>query len=111
MSSDTTDTPVILIKPQVVGDLTWVRASYRSMYGMITSEWRLLNGDLKMELSLPTNCNITVAVPAKNAASVTESGKKIDGSNGVTFERMEHGYAFYKVGSGDYSFISRGYKK
>jgi hypothetical protein len=55
-----------------------------------------------------------VYVPAKDAASVTESGKAIDKTEapalsnveGVKFLRMENGCAVYEAGSGQYSFGS-----
>src|SRR6185295_12037603 len=34
----------IRIRPQVVGDLTWARGSYDSVYGRIASEWKLEKG-------------------------------------------------------------------
>ncbi len=33
----------ILIQPQVVGDLRWVNASYDSVRGLISSQWKITN--------------------------------------------------------------------
>ena len=107
MSTADSGLPCVTIKPQVVGDLKWARASYRSMYGMITNEWRLVGKhNFEMNIELPANVEIEVWVPATSSDNVKESGKKIDGSRNVSFIRMDNGYAVYKVGSGNYTFTS-----
>ena len=66
----------IIIKPAVVGDLTWVKAHYDSMCGRIVSTWKRDGNKLTMDVSIPANTTATIYVPAKNASSVTEGGKK-----------------------------------
>jgi hypothetical protein len=56
-------------------------------------------------ISMP-NSTATLFVPAKDAASVTESGKPAGEAKGVKFLRMENNAAVYAVGSGDYQFQS-----
>jgi len=94
----------ILIKPSVVGDLSWVKCHYDSVHGRIVSDWRRDAGLLTMEITIPGNTTATVFVPAKDSASVTEGGKAIGKAEGVNFLRMEGGAAVYAVGSGQYSF-------
>jgi len=60
-----------------------------------------------MDVTVPPNATATVFVPAKDAASVTESGKPTGEANGVKFLRMENGAALYAVGSGNYQFQSQ----
>jgi hypothetical protein len=109
-----------IIKPAVVGDLTWVKAHYDSPYGRIVSNWKrdpstsLRAGKLTMDVTIPPNSTATIYVPAKDAAGVTESGVKIGEARapalsnveGVKFLRMENGAAVYEVGSGTYQFKS-----
>jgi alpha-L-rhamnosidase len=45
-------------------------------------------------------------VPAKDTASVTESGKPATKAVGLKFLRMENNAAVYAVGSGNYQFQS-----
>ena len=59
-----------------------------------------------MEVTIPPNTTATVYVPAKDAASVTESGKPAVNAIGVKFLRMENSAAVYAVGSGVYRFQS-----
>jgi hypothetical protein len=57
-----------------------------------------------MDITVPVGSTATVYVPAESQQSITESGKNIQTSAGVAFQRMEAGYAVFSVGSGEYSF-------
>jgi len=96
----------IIVKPAVVGDLTWVKAHHDSPYGRIVSNWKIEPGNLKLDVTIPANTTATVHVPAKDAAAVTEGGSPIDKVQGVKFLRLENGAAVYEVGSGCYQFQS-----
>ncbi|MEI8376361.1 MAG: glycoside hydrolase family 78 protein [Planctomycetota bacterium] len=104
---DTVGFKSIVIKPVPVGDLTWVKAHYDSLYGRIESNWKLDADRLTMEVTIPVNTTATIYVPTKDAAGVTESGKPAEKAEGVKFLRMETGAAVYEVGSGCYCFRSR----
>jgi alpha-L-rhamnosidase len=93
------------IKPQTVGDLTWAKTTYNSIYGKIVSDWRFKNAVMKLNVTIPANTTATVYVPAKSENNVTESGKPASTSTGVTFLRMEDGSAVFNVNSGNYSFV------
>jgi hypothetical protein len=96
----------IVIKPAVVGDLTWVKCSYDSIHGRIVSNWKKDGDKLNMEVTIPANTTASVFVPTKDAAGVTESGKPAAPAEGVKFLRMENNAAVYAVGSGTYLFRS-----
>ena len=96
----------IIIKPAVVGDLTWVKGSYDSVQGRIVSNWKREGKKLSMDIVIPANTTATVSVPAQDAATVTESGRPADRAAGVKFLRRESNAAVYAVGSGTYRFQS-----
>jgi len=96
----------IIVKPAVVGDLTWVKCHHDSPYGRIVSNWKREGQKLTMEVTIPPNTMATVYVPTKEAAGVTESGKPASKAKGVKVLRMESGAAVYAVGSGSYQFQS-----
>jgi alpha-L-rhamnosidase len=96
----------IIIKPAVVGDVTWVKCHYDSIHGRIVSNWKLQGAGLTMEVSVPANTTATVYVPAKDQAGVTESGVPAAKAEGVSFMRMENHSAVFAVGSGNYRFQS-----
>jgi alpha-L-rhamnosidase len=93
-----------VIHPYPAGDLSFVKATHRSMYGTIASSWTRANGRVTLEVTIPANTTATVWVPAKDASQVTESGRKADGSRGVKFVRAEAGYGVFEVESGSYRF-------
>ncbi|MCA8994587.1 MAG: family 78 glycoside hydrolase catalytic domain, partial [Planctomycetaceae bacterium] len=65
----------IILKPQIVGDLEWVKTSHDSVYGRIVSEWQKSeNGEFEWTVIVPPNTTATAYVPCKNARDVIESG-------------------------------------
>jgi len=96
----------IIIKPAMVGDLTWVKTHNDSPYGRIISNWKRDGDKVLMEVTIPANTTATVFVPARSEGSVLEGGKAADKVKNVRFLRMENGAALYGVGSGCYKFSS-----
>jgi hypothetical protein len=89
----------IRIAPQPVGDLTWVKASYHSIRGKITSDWKRDGKKFTLKVLIPANTTAEIFVPAKSADAV----KKISDAK---FLRMETGRAVFETGSGEYKFES-----
>ena len=96
-----------IIRPYPVGDLNFVKASHRSMYGLLATHWKRDAGRLTLDVTVPPNTTATVYVPAKDAASVTESGQPAATASNVKFLRMDAGAAVFEVGSGTYAFASQ----
>jgi alpha-L-rhamnosidase len=96
----------IIFKPQPAGDLTFVSYSNETSFGNAAVTWTKNSGSFKMEIKVPVGSTATVYVPALKANNVTESGREINDKNGILFQKMENGYAIFKIGSGDYSFNS-----
>jgi alpha-L-rhamnosidase len=71
----------ILIRPYPLGNLTFVKASHQSMYGLIRSSWRREQGRFTLEVTIPPNSAATVYMPDA---------------------------AVHEVGSGTYSFSTAG---
>jgi alpha-L-rhamnosidase len=95
----------IVIRPYVLGDLTWVRAEYNSPHGLIASSWHKDNGTLTLRVTVPVNTTATVYVPVGAAANVTEGGKPASTSAAVKSLGKREGAAVFEVGSGDYEFV------
>jgi alpha-L-rhamnosidase len=96
----------IIMHPEPVGDLKWVNASFESLYGLIKSDWKCENGLFSWKVTVPPNTRATVYIPANDAASVKESGLKIENNAYIKFIRMGDNAAIYEIGSGDYIFSS-----
>lgn len=97
----------IIIKPEIVGDLTWVKGSHNSSYGMIASAWQRDGDKLTLTVTIPPNTSATVHLPAKDVASVREDGLADPKSSGVASSaRMQGACAVMEIGSGTYVFTS-----
>ena len=96
-----------IIKPMPVGDLKWVKGSYKTVSGTIRVEWKRDNAIFDLKLSIPANTSATVYIPAVTENTVTENGVRASKSEGIKFLRLEKDRAVYEVGSGEYNFESK----
>ncbi len=97
----------IVMKPLVSQGLHFVRATHHSPYGEIMSNWTMDGkGDFSFNIRVPFNTKARVFVPANDASSVRESGRKASRSAGVKAAGFEEGYAIFDIGSGEYHFTS-----
>jgi hypothetical protein len=95
----------IIIRPQPVGDVTWVKAAYDSVHGRIAVEWKKADGKFSLHVEIPANTRATVYLPTTHLKSVTESGRLIAKAPSVRFLRQENDRAVYGTGSGVYQFV------
>ncbi len=94
----------IIIRPAIVGDLTFVEARYESVNGSIRSKWTRDGHHLTLEITIPPNSTAQVFLPTKNANAISERGKNISHANGVKLRGIEAGVASLQILSGHYSF-------
>ncbi|MEY4387901.1 MAG: hypothetical protein RLY20_3184, partial [Verrucomicrobiota bacterium] len=94
----------IIIRPQPVKDLEWVRCSYHSVRGEIASNWKRVGNRLKLEVVIPANTTATVYLPAGNVQPVKEGGRPVENSPGVLGVRTDNGKPVVEIGSGHYDF-------
>jgi alpha-L-rhamnosidase len=96
----------IIIKPVVVSNLAWVKDSYDSVHGRISTEWHRSAGQFDLRVTIPANTTAKVYLPAKNLLSITEGGKPVTQVEGVKFLRQENDSVILQVDSGNYRFDS-----
>jgi alpha-L-rhamnosidase len=89
----------IIMHPQPVGDLTFVKATHRSPYGLIASEWHRNGSAFDWRIEIPANTTATVYVPAARLDAVK--------ARGLAARRYEDGAAVFEIGSGTYHFTSK----
>jgi alpha-L-rhamnosidase len=94
----------VILRPRLVGDLAFVRASHRSMYGTITSDWKVDDGAFHWNVDVPPNTTATVYVPGHAGAVVTEGGKPAALAANVKHVRTEPEAVVFAIGSGHYVF-------
>jgi alpha-L-rhamnosidase len=93
-----------IINPQLVGGLTFVRAGYNSLYGLVSCEWKHNDRHLVMDITVPPNTSATVFIPASQVQDIREKEKQALQAPGVRFLRMEPTRAVFWVDSGKYTF-------
>lgn len=96
----------IEMKPVPVDGLDYVKASFKSMHGLIRSEWKKEGGRFVWNITVPANTKAEIHIPAKSKEDVMEGGKKIVSVSDIQFLRMEDGRAVFQVGSGTYDFAA-----
>jgi alpha-L-rhamnosidase len=94
----------IIVRPSLVPGLSWVRAAHRAMQGWIRVEWKAEKDRFVLEIAVPANTTATVHLPASEAGKVTESGRPLAETEGITGVGMETGCPLVHIGSGRYRF-------
>ena len=84
--------------------MEWAKATTRTPYGPVTSDWRNRGRTLELRVDVPVGARATVLVPARNVHAVTEGGEPRGRGDGV--RRRDAGTVLVTVGSGRYEFVS-----
>ena len=88
------------------GGLTYAKAEFQSIHGKIASDWKIENGQFRLQVTIPANTTAEVYVPAASADAVKDFGKPASTAQGVKFMRLEDGSAVFAIGSGNYEFTT-----
>ncbi len=84
----------VIMQPLPVGDLKFVKATHRSPYGLISSEWHKADDKFDWQIEIPANTTATVVFPVTHKRLVIENGKPLKARcNSLT------------LGSGKYHFV------
>jgi alpha-L-rhamnosidase len=97
----------IRLAPQFTERLTSAEVSYRSIRGLIATDWRRRGGKVRFNVTIPADVSAQLVLPAQSAADITESGHALDHAPGVKFLQMEGTNAVLSVASGRYEFELR----
>jgi alpha-L-rhamnosidase len=96
----------ILVQPMIRPGLTWAKTSYDSIQGRIATAWKVSDGKLNLEVTIPVNATATVVVPAADGSVVTENNKPVDQVEAMKLLRRGNNQCVFEVGSGNYHFHS-----
>ena len=93
-------TPLV-IAPQMVGDLSWAKGSYHSVYGKIEVEWYKKSGRIVVDVSVPVGLEAEVRLPyVQGAELLGQSSLK------AKVQAIGHAKCFvFQVGSGTHKYI------
>ena len=94
----------IVIRPQVVPGLKWVKCSHRSIRGMIESNWSITDTGVSFEIVIPPDTTAILELPARAADELTEGGRSVAEAGGI--KKLASGPAVRRlqVGGGRYQF-------
>jgi alpha-L-rhamnosidase len=95
-----------IIKPHLVGDLTFARTTSGSLYGSIKSHWSRSGSTGKFHIEIPVNTMARVTIPARDVGDVLERGHPAAGTEGVTVLEQNGTNVVLRVDSGVYDFTS-----
>ena len=94
----------IQIKPHLGGDLSYANADLQTYYGMVSCHWKIDNGQLQLDIEVPTNASATVYIPARSVESIMEGKVGITSVSEIKLIGKEDNYVIAEMGSGKYHF-------
>jgi len=103
----------ILVKPYPVGNLTWVRASVKTIRGTVSSSWVRNQNVFHLNVTIPCNTLAIVSIPKmqlknviikENSNVVWSNGQFLGNDSGIYRGYEDGDYVSFEVGSGIYSF-------
>jgi alpha-L-rhamnosidase len=94
----------IIIQPQPVPNLSWVRSSYNSVRGQIISNWSRQDGRLHFEIQIPPNTQARLHLPAKTGDPIKEGGVPLEELSEISVFERDGKSVVLGIGSGHYLF-------
>ena len=96
----------LVFRPSVVGGMTRASAGYRTPYGSVASAWTLVDGAVRLNVTVPVGSTATVYVPL---TSTVPAGQRPSAEAGAVYQGVEtltdgQRYARFAVGAGNWSF-------
>lgn len=67
----------VIIKPEIVGDITFVKASTQTQSGKILVDWKLEGSKFILHLTLPLNTTADVYLPGNNKPQSAKGGSSV----------------------------------
>jgi alpha-L-rhamnosidase len=100
----------VVIRPQMVRGLDWVRSSYRSVRGLIVSNWSRTADGTEWHITIPVNATARIVLPVDALEDLREGpgpGVPVGRAEGIRDAHMEGRHVVVSAGSGTYRFVLR----
>jgi alpha-L-rhamnosidase len=94
----------IRIQPRPGGGLTYARATYESMHGLIASAWEIEGGTLRLTVVIPPNTRATVRLPGATLDEVQEGDVPLEQAEGIRSAEQVAAAVEVQLGAGQYVF-------
>lgn len=104
---------LVEIRPHVLGDLEHAGASFRTVRGMVSSQWRIADDRFTLQVEIPVNAEGRVSVPVFGSVKavirerdrvVWNADGYVAGGDGIVAAASDGQYITFDVGSGSYAF-------
>ena len=94
----------VMIKPELVGDLTWAETTYNTIHGEITCNWKKEKNNILMNIKIPVNCTAIISIPQTDPDKIFENEMLIKQSKVVKIIEVSAGRTQCGIPSGEYNF-------
>lgn len=96
-----------VISPVFVGDMTYAKASYRSLYGDIRVDWKKDDKLFTLKISIPVNTSVHVVLPVDKKSTITVNNVSARKNKEVKYlKKYDEDNPTYLIGSGEYVFTA-----
>lgn len=96
----------IIINPVISSKINEAQSSFESVYGTISSYWKIEGKKYTHSVTIPPNTFADVYLPNKGDGIIYESFRPIDGNKLITRVGEKDGKTVLRIGSGEYFFTS-----
>lgn len=106
----------IVIKPHILGDLTFVSASVNTSKGLVAVNWTRPHDAFVLDVTIPANASATVSIPKRGwkqvrifegSVEIWRNGHLSHNVSGISGGQEQDNWVTYAVGSGAYRFEVR----
>ena len=95
----------IKINPQITGDITWAKTSYKSINGMIKVDWKRTGENFILNADIPANSTADIVLPLSDVNKVRVNGILPRKHKGIKSIRVEDEKLVMSLLSGSYHFV------
>lgn len=92
----------VVIQPEIVGDLTFAKGSYESLYGKVISSWKKVNDIFTLSVTIPVNSTATVKLPSSQVNTLLVGGESVNKQTNVRLSGVEADKTVINLPSGTY---------
>lgn len=94
----------ITIAPHPGGKLSYASAKLETMYGMVSSSWKIEGTRFILDVEIPPNTSADITLPGAAKTDIAESGSPLTQAAGVSSGKVSGKDLHVAVGSGIYHF-------
>jgi alpha-L-rhamnosidase len=96
----------IRLAPRPGGELTRARGHLQTMHGEVVSSWKIGANRFEWEVTVPPNTTASARIPVPAGASITEGGKPLARTTGITAVKSTRTATSCELVSGKYKFTA-----